>query len=197
MFDREGRVKIIDFGLCAEHVEGMLTRMVGSSFYMAPEMVHRLPYDWAVDIWALGITLLTVCNGGKTPFDNPLKCMFMYAVAPMQESCAFDAEGGYSIQLQNFIFSMLRRNPFERPDCSALLNAGEFWKRRNPDKEGVRERLGSFWPADDTVRHAAMPVVDFDRSNARELRDTAGQLLDEDAPSFSSHALPQNFDDID
>ncbi len=196
MFDRQGNVKIIDFGLCAEHVEGMLTRMVGSAFYMAPEMVHRLPYDWAVDIWALGITLLTVCNGGKTPFENPLKCMFMYAVAPMQESCAFDAESGYSGQLQNFVFSMLRRNPFERPDCTTLLNAGEFWKKRNPDKEGMRARLGSFWPEDETVKYA-MPVVDFDRTNARELRDTANQLLDEDLPTFSSQVMPQNFDDID
>ncbi len=196
MFDGQGNVKIIDFGLCAENLDGLLTRMVGSSFYMAPEMVHRLPYDWAVDIWALGVTMLSVCNGGKPPFENPLKCMFMYAVAPMQECCSFDEEGGYSAALQGFVFGMLRRNPLERPDCATLLGRGEFWKKRNPDKDSVRARLGSFWPEDGSVKHA-MPVIDFDRSNAREMRDTAGQLLDEDAPAFLSEVMPQNFDDID
>ncbi len=122
--------------------------------------------------------------------------MFMYAVAPMQECCAFDAEGGYSAALQGFVFGMLRRNPFERPDCRSLLGSGEFWKKRNPDKESVRARLSSFWPHDGTVK-IEMPAIDFDRSNAREMRDTAGQLLDEDAPAFLTAAMPQNFDDID
>ena len=60
--DEEGNVKLFDFGLSREvdPTKGKpykLTGMIGSWFYMAPEVYYQKPYDETVDIFSLGIVL--------------------------------------------------------------------------------------------------------------------------------------------
>ncbi len=191
MTDGTGQVKLIDFGLCAENTEGVLTRMVGSCFYMPPEMVLRLPYSFPVDLFSLGLTLLTVANGGKTAFSDPLAAMFMVAAAPVSEHCTLSASCPPA--LASLIWSMLIRNPFERPTCSELLARHDVWA--SVDQSVAVSSLSSLWPIDTTVIRRA--AKDFDQSNARELQsEPTGTLLDDDLPIFASEAQPQ-FDDVD
>lgn len=65
----DGLVKIIDFGWstklqpdikCTEY-------SVGSPRWWAPELPNKRPYDYAVDIWALGITVYELVER-KEPF---------------------------------------------------------------------------------------------------------------------------------
>ncbi|KDO27637.1 CAMK protein kinase [Saprolegnia parasitica CBS 223.65] len=59
--------KVCDFGL-ATHVHTPIAQAVGKTFYMAPEMYARKPYDpSAADVWALGILLLILLTGAP-PF---------------------------------------------------------------------------------------------------------------------------------
>ncbi|NXO05536.1 PAK3 kinase, partial [Rhinopomastus cyanomelas] len=61
----DGSVKLTEFGLCSpiESEEGTLTAVVGSSHWMAPELVTRMPYSFKVDVWALGITTFEMLEG--------------------------------------------------------------------------------------------------------------------------------------
>lgn len=62
-------VKIIDFGL-SKRLEGQNTQsFLGTRGYLAPEMLQRLEYSRAVDIWALGV-LVFVLLCGCLPFDD-------------------------------------------------------------------------------------------------------------------------------
>lgn len=67
-------LKITDFGFakCYDPQEGGLSETLGSPLYMAPEIIKKLPYDCAVDIWALGV-LTYIMLSGKPPFKGKTK----------------------------------------------------------------------------------------------------------------------------
>jgi serine/threonine protein kinase len=60
--DENDQVKLFDFGLCREVDPSQgkpykLTGMIGSWFYMAPEVYYEKPYDESIDIFSLGIVM--------------------------------------------------------------------------------------------------------------------------------------------
>lgn len=73
MLSIKGEVKLIDFGLCVDISSGKKTAMVGSPFWMPPEMIRRLPHGAKVDIWSLGICLVELANGCPPNVKSSLK----------------------------------------------------------------------------------------------------------------------------
>ena len=70
MLSKSGKVKLCDFGISERIPEGqdklVVERAKGTRQYMAPEMFQKgNEYDYAVDIWALGIILHNLCHHGK------------------------------------------------------------------------------------------------------------------------------------
>jgi serine/threonine protein kinase len=64
LLGNDGRARLADFGVSAVCQEGQKRgTVIGTPYWMAPEVVMEVPYDFKADIWSLGITAIEMAEG--------------------------------------------------------------------------------------------------------------------------------------
>lgn len=113
---RDGRIKLVDFGMAALQPRGtFLTTPCGSLHYAAPEVFEK-NYDGSkVDVWSLGIILYVMLTG-TTPFQYDVSTMannvqLWYNVL---KAGVFEMPEDLSMEAQDLIKKMLVPNPQHR-----------------------------------------------------------------------------------
>jgi len=118
MLDMSGNVKLIDFGLCSDISQGEVVHMVGSPFWMPPEMIQRKPHGLMVDIWSFGICLMEMANGHPPNRKSSFQAMFVAATCGYPEPL----EGNnWSVDFKDFIGKCIQVVPSARSDVATLL----------------------------------------------------------------------------
>lgn len=121
LLGRNGEVKLTDFGFCAKLANENSKRatMVGTPYWMAPEIVKQQKYDNLVDVWSLGIMTIEMIEG-EPPYLNeePLKALYLIATNGQPE--LQDPEA-VSEDLQDFLDACLAVDVAERESAEQLL----------------------------------------------------------------------------
>ncbi|KAK7582432.1 hypothetical protein V9T40_013877 [Parthenolecanium corni] len=117
----DGRVKLSDFGFCAQVSQELPKRksLVGTPYWMSPEVISRLPYGPEVDIWSLGIMVIEMVDG-EPPFFNEPPLQAMRRIRDMLPPKLKNTHK-VSPRLQGFLERLLVRDPAQRATASELL----------------------------------------------------------------------------
>lgn len=115
-----GSVIVADFGSAGQVTKGRkVNSVIGTPYWMAPELIQGQAYDHKVDVWSLGIMLREMLQG-EPPFAEfpPLKTLFLLTT---QEIPALDNESEYTQELIDFNRVCLQKDVSKRPTAKALL----------------------------------------------------------------------------
>jgi NIMA (never in mitosis gene a)-related kinase len=113
-------VKLGDFGIAKilNHTRDLAQTLVGTPYYLSPEIIRNRPYGLESDIWSLGIILYELC-ALKPPFEAhnlpALAIKIMRGAYPQ-------IPPHYSKDLKALVGQLLTIDPAKRPSVHKVLS---------------------------------------------------------------------------
>lgn len=117
MMSIEGQIKLIDFGLCCDTTEGERLQMLGSPYWIPPEMIKKKRHGCPADIWSFAVCVLEMYLKEPPNCDSRLYAMFTAASAGLKSAIPSRA----SDNARDFLSRCLEINPKKRWTAEQLL----------------------------------------------------------------------------
>ncbi|KAF2076337.1 hypothetical protein CYY_002343 [Polysphondylium violaceum] len=123
-----GECKLADFGVSGQLSERTRKRntVIGTPFFLAPEVIQEVGYDNKADIWALGISAIEMAEFHPPYHDlHPMRVLFMIPTAPSPTL----KDSTWSPEFSDFIRLCLAKEQSQRPSAKELLKHPFFEKK--------------------------------------------------------------------
>lgn len=121
LINLEGEIKIADFGFAVGLTKEQKKRhtVLGSPFWMAPELIGKEPYGPKVDVWSTAITAFEAAEHQPPHMgESAVRVLFLIRSQP---SPKLKEKDGWSKLFKHFLKMALRKDPIKRPSSSELL----------------------------------------------------------------------------
>lgn len=130
----DGSVKIADFGYAAQLTQKQQKRntVVGTPYWMAPELIRGHDYGIKVDIWSLGIMIMEMAEG-EPPYMEfpPLRALFLITTKGIPN---LKEPENWSTDFQDFIAKSLIKEVADRPTADELIKHPFLNNRCTPEE---------------------------------------------------------------
>lgn len=116
---RSAIIKVGDLGIARvlENQQDMASTLIGTPYYMSPELFSNNPYNFKSDVWALGCCvyeMATLKHAFNAKDMNSLVIRIIEGKPPAMPK-------NYSRELGELIGTMLSKDPRDRPDAKDIL----------------------------------------------------------------------------
>ena len=113
------QVKIGDLGVAKILLKNSFAKtLIGTPYYLSPEICQEKPYNDKSDVWALGCILYELCTF-KHPFDAKSQGALILKI---MNNTPENINNTYSKDLCNLIHLLLEKESEKRPSCKDILN---------------------------------------------------------------------------
>jgi NIMA (never in mitosis gene a)-related kinase len=112
-------VKLGDFGIARvlSNTKSNAKTIVGTPYYLSPEIIENQPYSFKSDIWSLGVLLFEMCA-----LQPPFNATSLHQLAQRIVQGKFDKlPRQYSSSLNSLLAAILVRDPKRRPTINDIL----------------------------------------------------------------------------
>jgi serine/threonine protein kinase len=159
LINSDGHLKLTDFGLAKRlDADDMTSTFCGTPEYVAPEMIRREHYSYAIDWWALGILSFELLFG-SSPFASSNRVRLYQMI--MNNEPAWPA--GANPVHADFVAKFLNKNPKNRATF-ATMKDHPFWAGLDLEAVARRQITPSYIPQCD----ARAPGRNFDDEFTKE-----------------------------
>eukprot|EP01121_Diplochlamys_sp_Union-15-3_P002769 TRINITY_DN1255_c0_g2_i2.p1 TRINITY_DN1255_c0_g2~~TRINITY_DN1255_c0_g2_i2.p1 ORF type:complete len:238 (+),score=41.19 TRINITY_DN1255_c0_g2_i2:243-956(+) len=132
LLNLKGETKIADFGYAAQLTRQRDKRntIVGTPYWMAPELIRGLKYDQKVDLWSLGIMIMEMAEGEPPYMDSPpLRALFLITTKGIPD---LKKPSDWSAEFRDFVRLCLQNDVDSRADAATLLQHAYVKKACSP-----------------------------------------------------------------
>jgi len=121
LLNEKGEIKIADFGYAAQLTKKNIKRntVVGTPYWMAPELIRGHDYGTKVDIWSTGILAMEMAEG-EPPYMElpPLRALFLITTKGIPDLKELPK---WSVDFKDFIKQCITKDSDKRPNAGDLL----------------------------------------------------------------------------
>ncbi len=117
LLTRDGRIKIMDFGIAKLGMSSNLTQTgmtLGTLAYMSPEQVLGEEVDHRADLWSLGVVLYEML-ARELPFHRDREAAVLYEILNREPTPVEVQRPDTPAQLRTLIHQLLQKDPSKRP----------------------------------------------------------------------------------
>jgi hypothetical protein len=122
LLNANGEVKIADFGYAAQLTSDRSNRstILGTPYWMAPEIIRGKHYTDNVDIWSLGIMCMEMAQGDPPYMEHPpLRAMFLITTRGIP---SLNQPHNWTDAFKDFITQCLVVPPEQRSNSTQIIN---------------------------------------------------------------------------